>query len=155
MDQPGLPPAQPLFDLTGMTPADAKEYVLSLTAHLRQTEDELASADEEVKLWTGRVVLADQRGLPELKAQAEAKRAEILDKRTKLELEVWEFRDGVEKLKKQLLLLPLTQRTVNTEALLENLANLGGPLDNVTPVTRQAQADEALAALKKKMSGLG
>ena len=152
MDEPNLPPAQALFDLTGMTPADAKEYVVSITAHLKQTEGELAAADEDVKLWASRIVLADQAGRADLRAQAESQRVSAVDKRTKLELEVWEFRDGVEKLKKQLLLLPLTQRTVNTEALLENLAHLGGPLDSVTPVTRQAQADDALTALKKKMS---
>ena len=152
MDEPKLPPQQPLFDLTGMTPSDAKDYVVSITAHLKQTEVALTAADEEVKLWTNRLVLADQSDRADLKAQAETQRVAAVDKRTKLELEVWEFRDGVEKLKKQLLLLPMTQRTVNTDALLENLAHLGGPLDKVTPVTRQAQAEDALAALKKKMS---
>jgi len=149
---PATPPSQPLFDLTGMAPADARDYVLSITAHLKQAEAELVAADEEVKLWASRIVLADEQGLAELKTQAEAKRVELVDKRTKLELEVWEFRDGVEKLKKQLLLLPLTQRTVNTDALLENLAHLGGPLDNVTPVTKRAEADDALAALKKRLA---
>jgi hypothetical protein len=152
MDDPAPPPAQPLFDLTGMSASDARDYVLSLTAHLKQAEGELAAADEEVKLWANRIVLADEKGLADLRAQAEAQRVSAVDKRTKLELEVWEFRDGVEKLKKQLLLLPLTQRTVNTDALLENLAKLGGPLDEVTPVTRQAQADDALAALKKRLA---
>jgi len=149
---PAPPPSQPLFDLTGMAPADARDYVLSITAHLKQVEAELAAADEEVKLWAGRIVLADEKGLTDLKTQAEVKRTELVDKRTKLELEVWEFRDGVGKLKKQLQLLPLTQRSVNTDALLENLAHLGGPLDNVTPVTKRAEADDALAALKKRLS---
>jgi hypothetical protein len=152
MDDTGTAPEQPLFDLTGMAPSDAREYVLSLTAHLKQTEAELEAADQEVILWAGRIALADQQGLPDLKAQAEEKRVAAVDNRTKLELEVWEFRDGVEKLKKQLLLLPLTQRTVNTDALLENLAHLGGPLDNVTPMARKAEAEDALAALKKRLS---
>ena len=152
MDDPAPPPEQPLFDLTGMAPAAAREYVLSLAAHLKQAEAELHTADEEVMLWAGRIVLADQQGLSDLKTQAEAQRVLAVDKRTRLELEVWEFRDGLEKLKKQLLLLPMTQRTVNTDALLENLANLGGALDSVTPVVKRAQADDALAALKKKMS---
>jgi hypothetical protein len=108
--------------------------------------------DEEIKLWAGRIVLADQRGMAELRSQAEAKRTELVEKRTKLEMEVWEFRDGVEKMKKQLALLPLTQRTVNTDALLENLATLGGPLDTVTPTLKQTQADDALAALKKRLA---
>ncbi len=152
MESNGQPPAQPLFDITGMTPADARDYVVSIAAHLKQAESDLAAADEEVKLWAGRIVLADEKGLADLRVQAEAKRVEAVDRRTKLELEVWEFRDGVEKLKKQLLLLPMTQRTVNTEALLENLAHLGGPLDQVTPTVRRAEADDALAALKKRLA---
>jgi hypothetical protein len=152
MDAPGVPPAQPLFDITGMTEADARDYIVSLAAHLKQTEAELAATDEEIKLWAGRIVLADQRGMAELKAQAEAKRAELMEHRTKLEMEVWEFRDGVEKMKKQLAILPATQRTVNTDALLENLAVLGGPLDTVSPTLKQTQADDALAALKKRLA---
>lgn len=152
MESNGQPPAQPLFDITGMTPADARDYVVSIAAHLKQAEADLAAADEEVKLWAGRIVLAEEKGLTELRAQAEARRVAAVDRRTKLELEVWEFKDGVEKLKKQLLLLPMTQRTVNTEALLENLANLGGPLDQVTPTVKRAEADDALAALKKRLA---
>lgn len=152
MPDSSAPPSQPLFDLTGMSPSDAREYVISIAAHLKQVETDLAAADEEVKLWAGRIVLADEKGLAELRVQAEAKRVEAVDRRTKLELEVWEFRDGVEKLKKQLQLLPMTQRTVNTDALLENLANLAGPLDQVTPMAKRAEADDALAALKKRLA---
>lgn len=152
MDETNLPPAQPLFDITGMSPSDARDYVVSIAAHLKQAEADLNAADEEVKLWSGRIVLADEKGLSDLKAQAEAKRTEAVDRRTKLELEVWEFRDGVEKLKKQLQMLPLTQRSVNTDALLGNLANLAGPLDQVTPAVKRAEADDALAALKKRLA---
>jgi len=152
MDDTAPAPERPLFDVTGLSLADAKDYTVSIVAHLKQAEAELAAADDEVQLWAGRAQLAEQQSLPELKAQAEAKRVEAVDRRTKLELEVWEFRDGVEKLKKQLQLLPLTQRTVNTDALLESLAHLGGPLDSVTPITRRVEADDALAALKKRLS---
>jgi len=126
MDESKPTPEQPLFDVSGMTVADAKDYTVSIVAHLKQTEAELAAADEEAQTWAGRVQLAEQQGSPELRAQAEAKRVEAVDRRTRLELEAVEFREGVEKLKKQLQLLPLTQRTVNTDALLDNLAHLGG-----------------------------
>jgi hypothetical protein len=152
MEPPVQPPTPPLFDLTGMTVADARDYVVSITAHLKQIEADLRAADEEVKLWAGRLVLADQQGLAELRTQAEAQRVSAVDRRTKLELEVWEFRDGVEKLKKQLLLLPMTQRSVNTEALLENLAQIGGTLDQVTPAAKRAEAEDALVALKKRLA---
>ena len=152
MDEQDLPPPQPLFDLTGMGPDDAKDYVLSLATHLKQTEAALKTAEEEVKRWEERWALAQQRGLMELSLQAENQRAEALVRKSQLEIEAEEFRAGVEKLKKQLFLLPLTQRTINTDVLQENLAQLGGALDSVTPVTKKKEADEALAALKKKMA---
>jgi len=155
MDPLNEPPAQPLFDLSGMKPEDARDYVVSIAAHLKQVEAELTAVDDEVKLWAQRIVLADQAGRADLRAAAETKRAELVERRTKLELEVWEFRDGVESLKKQLHLLPLTQRTINTEALFENLTKLGGPVDNVTPAIKRTEADDALAALKKRLAEEG
>jgi len=152
MDESKPAPERPLFDVTGMTVADAKDYTVSIVAHLKQTEAELVAADEDAQTWAARVRLAEEQANPELQAQAEAKRVEAVDRRSRLELEAVEFRDGVEKLKKQLQLLPLTQRTINTDALLESLAHLGGPLDNVTPVARRAEADDALAALKKRLA---
>jgi len=151
-DTPRTTPERPLFDLTGMKPSDARDYALSLAAHLKQAETDLATADQEVQLWASRVTLAEQQGKAELRAPAEAQRVTAIDRRTRLELEVAEFRLGVEAMKKQLLLLPLTQRTVNTDALLENLAHLGGPLDELTPMAKSAAADDALAALKKRLT---
>jgi hypothetical protein len=153
MNENELPPPQPLFDLGGMGPDDAKDYVLSLTAHLKQTEAALKTAEEEFKLWEERLVLASQRGQADLIRRAEDQKADAAARKTQLELEVRDFRAGVDKVKKQLLLLPLTQRTVNTDVLQENLAHLGGSLDSVTPTVKKIQADEALAALKKRMSG--
>lgn len=152
MADPTLPSNQSLFDLSGMTPSEARDYLVSLTAHLKQTEADLVAADQDVQLWTSRVALADQQGLADLRNQAEAQRVGAIDRRTKLQLEVWEFREGVEKMKKQLTILPLAQRTVNTDALLETLAHLAGPLDPLGPMAKQAEAETALAALKKRLS---
>ena len=153
MDQNDLPPPQPLFDLTGMGPEDAKDYVLSLTAHLKQTEAALKSADDEVALWDKRVSLAHQAGQPELEAEATVQHEQAKARKTALELEVQDFRLGLDKVKKQLQLLPLTQRSVNTDLLQENLTKLAGPLDSVTPTAKQMEAEDALAALKRKLAG--
>ena len=56
------------------------------------------------------------------------------------------------KLKRDLLLLPMTQRTVNTEALQQSLNHLAGEPDTVTPAVKSWQADDALAELKKKLA---
>ncbi len=152
MDKPDLPPPQPLFDLTGMGPEDAKDYVLSLTTHLKQTEVALAKAQEELKLWEGRVALATQHSQEKLLNEAEVQRDQAAARKLSLELEVQDFRVGIDKLKKQLLLLPMTQRTINTDVLQENLARLGGTLDPVTPTVKKLEADDALAALKKRLA---
>ncbi|MEI8094912.1 MAG: hypothetical protein WCG80_11935 [Spirochaetales bacterium] len=146
-------PGQPLFDLTGMSPQDAKSYVLSLATHLKKTELDLQVCETDLAQWTARAKLAVQKGMVDLQAQATARVQELTGHKTKLEMEVWEFRDGVAKLKKDLLLLPLTQRTVNTEALQQGLNQLAGEPDAVTPAVKSWQAEDALAALKKKISG--
>ena len=132
-----------------MGPDDAKGYVLSLATHLKQTEAALKGAEVELRLWEERLARADQLQQPDLRVEAEKKREGIAERKANLEREVQDFRLGVEKIKKQLLLLPLTQRSVNTDVLQENLAKLGGTLDPVTPVVKKLQADEALAIEKR------
>jgi len=66
-------------------------------------------------------------------------------------MEVWEFREGISKLKKDLMVLPSTQRTVNPQALQEQLEQIIGGHDAVTPAVKKWEADEALEQLKKKM----
>ena len=131
---------QPLFEIAGMAPEDAKSYVFSLTTHLKKTEAELATVESDIAKWERH---------PEL---AEAKLSELRASREVLIEEVAQFQAGVAKLKRDLLHLPLTQRSVNTDQLLEQMAALGGALDTVTPVTKNVEADEALAALKRRLA---
>ncbi len=150
MDQPSDSP--PLFDITGMNAEDAKDYVFSLATHLKQVEAEIITIKAEQTRWQERAALAERQGLTELRQQATDAANAQAGKLAEREAEAGEFRAGLDHLKKQLLLLPMTQRTVNTDALLESLTQLAGPLDTVTPATKQAEADEALAALKKRLS---
>ncbi len=144
--------SQPLFDITGMGPEDAKDYVFSLATHLKQVEAEIVSIQREQARWQERAELAERQGLADLRAQVTDKMNALAATRAEREAEAREFRAGLDSLKKQLLLLPTTQRTVNTEALLESITQLAGPIDSVTPAAKQAEADEALAALKKKLA---
>jgi phage shock protein A len=136
-----------------MSPEDARSYVVSLTTHLKKTETDLVACGEELATWQGRVALAGQKGMDELLTQATARVAELNARKSALESEVGEFRVGIAKLKKDLLLLPLTQRTVSTLALQESLDQLTGGHDAVSPAVKGWQADDALAALKRKISG--
>lgn len=151
MDSESLNPAN-VFSLEGLDEPAARSYLASIVSHLHQTETELKAADADVVRWSERIVLAENSLKPELAAQARVQREIAVQKRTKLEMEVWEFRDGVESLKKQLQILPSTHRSINPQALLETLETMAGPLDPIAPLARQASADEALAALKKRLS---
>ena len=149
MDEPD---DRPLFDISGMTAADAKDYVFSLATHLKQVEAEIETIKADSARWQERAALAERQGLAELRQQAVDTVNGLASKQTERETEAREFRVGLDHLKKQLALLPLTERTVNTDALLESLIQLAGPVDDVTPAAKQAEADEALAALKKKLA---
>jgi len=145
-------PEKPLFDISGMNQEDAQEYVLSLATHLKQVEAEIAAIKADQQRWQERTALAERQGLVELRQQATDAANAAQTKLTEREAEAREFRAGLDSLKKQMLRLPMTQRTVNTDALLESIAQVAGPLDRVTPAAKQAEADEALAALKKKLA---
>ncbi len=145
------PPAQPLFDLSGMSTEDARSYIFSLATHLKKTEADLKSCEVDLLLWTGRLELATSKGTPELQVQASSRVEELKGKKLSLEMEVWEFREGISKLKKDLMVLPSTQRTVNPQALQEQLEQIIGGHDAVTPAVKKWEADEALEQLKKKL----
>ncbi len=144
---------QPLFDLRGMSERDAKEYVASLSAHYHQLSTELEQISLDLDVWNRRVQTAETAGRAELADQARARVNQLLETQVKLQTERRDFQLGLDKLKSDLKLLPLTQRTIDPELLLEALEKVAGPVDQLTPLARQAEAEEALAALKERLKG--
>ncbi len=142
---------RPLFDLQGLSEPDAKDYIASLEAHYHQVLAELAKLEFDLTLWNQRVQTAEQSSKPELADQARAQVSHFLTTQAELQNEAEEFREGLEKLKQDLKLLPLTQRNVDPELLLSAFEKLAGPTDQITPLARKAEAEEALAALKERL----
>src|SRR5579862_7771604 len=97
------PDSQPLFDVTGMSHDDAKDYVLSLATHLKQVEAEIAAIQTEQIVWQERAGLAERQGLADLRAQVADKMNALAATRSDREAEAREFRAGLDSLKKQLL----------------------------------------------------
>ena len=144
-------PDQPLFDLQGMSESDAKEYIASLSTHYHQIASELEQLSLDLEVWNRRVQTAEAAGKAELADQARARVSQLLETQASLNREAQEFQLGLEKLKNDLKLLPLTQRTIDPELLLDALEKVAGPTDQITPLARQAEAEEALAALKERL----
>ena len=144
---------QPLFDLGGMSERDAKEYIASLSAHYHQLCTDLEQIPLDLEVWNRRVQTAEAAGKAELADQARARVTQLLETQVKLQTEAQDFRLGLDKLKSDLRLLPLTQRTLDPELLLDALETVAGPTDQLTPLARQAEAEKALAALKERLKG--
>ncbi|NNM53757.1 MAG: hypothetical protein HKM05_03430 [Spirochaetales bacterium] len=144
---------QPLFDLGGMSERDAKEYIASLSAHYHQLSAELEQISLDLEVWHRRVQTAESAGKAELADQARARINQLLESQVKIQTEAQDFRLGLDKLKSDLKLLPLTQRTIDPELLLDALEKVAGPTDQITPLARKREAEEALAALKERLKG--
>lgn len=147
-------PVDPLnvYDLTGMSGPDARQYVISVGAHLKLTRDRLAALQKDLSLWQARTDLAMQKGMAELQSQAFAKVVELKAMQTAVEVEIMEIEQGMERMTAQLRSPSFAvQRGVDSEALLAQLESLVGPVDTVTPALKKSEADMALDALKKKL----
>lgn len=150
-------------DLRGLSAADAKAYALEFITALKGLERDLASLGEEAALWAKRLELAAAKGAAELEAAARARLAELEAKRSGLEAERAELGAKVQRLKERLPMAGSGERSVDPDLLLAQLRTAAG----LDPDDRDAAgspegaalerdlsalgADDALAALKKKM----
>lgn len=139
-------------DLEGLGPKEAGEYVLAFVTTLKQTERDLARAEEEVATWTKRVALAESRGEASLAAQAKARLAEEERKKALREAELAELRMKVSILKEKLRRLRMMPtRSVDTDLLLAQLEMLTGKKDALSLSLKEEEAKAKLEELKKRM----
>ncbi len=139
-------------DLEGLGPKEAGEYVLAFVTTMKQTERDLARAEEEVATWTKRVALAESRGDAPLAEQAKARLAEEQRKKGLREAELAELRMKVSILKEKLKKLRMMPaRSVDTDLLLAQLEMVTGPKDTLSLSLKDEEAKAKLEELKKKM----
>jgi len=150
-------------DLRGLSAEDAKAYALEFLSALKGLERELATIGTEAGVWAKRTELAAAKGAAELEAAARARLGELDSRRSALELERAELEAKVRRLKERLPMAGAAERSVDPDLLLAELRTAAG----LDPDDRQAGdapegaaldrniaalgADDALAALKKKM----
>lgn len=144
------------FDLEGLSPADARAYVVRFIAARNQTARDRSAAEDERAMWKKRVRIAIDRGEDALAkeglARAEAAHAEVV----RLKREERDLDFTVEELKRRLAgLRQVPTRSVDADALLEQLEGIVGPDYETDESLSEVEAEVALEALKHRMEEEG
>ncbi len=142
------------LDLSGMDPADAREYVLAVIAQYKQVRQQIARLEEEKGVWESRIALAAEKGASDLHAEAEKRRAEIESVLLSRFEEASELGREVEILKSQLLSVKReAEKSVDADLLLAQLSLAVGEGKPDDKIFREMEAERLLEELKKKLSG--
>ena len=147
-------------DLTGMSAADAKEYILNFISTLKLTEKEIRALENEADKWKSRVDLARSKGMGDILAEAEREAEQVNTKLSGLREEARDLKDGIDAMRRQLPGLAARERSIDPDLLEQELLMAAGLTEEGAATERafvklekDNAADTALEALKKKMKG--
>jgi phage shock protein A len=144
-------------NLSGLSAAEAKEYITRYITTLKLTEKKCEELDRELTKWTGRVELARSRNSLALSLEAEGEAEKIKTRRDVLKAEIAELRNQIQNMRRYLPILGAQERNIDPDLLeQEFLIALGKmPGEEIKAETNhrfeEAEADAALEALKAKM----
>ena len=148
------------YDLTGMSAAEAKEYLLNLITTMKLSEKELSALMEETAKWKSRVELARSKGMDDILAEAEKEMERITIRMISLGEEVLSYKNGIEAIKRQLPGLAARERSIDPDLLEQELLMTLGQTEEEAAtekafkkLEKENAADSALEALKTKMKG--
>ena len=148
------------YDLTGMSAADAKEYILNFIATLKLTEKEISALEEEALKWKNRVDLARSKGMEGILAEAEREADKVNAKLAGLVEEALSLKNGIADMRRQLPTLAAKERSIDPDLLEQELLMALGQSEEEAAtekafrkLEKENAADEALEALKTKMKG--
>ena len=145
-------------DLTGMSAAAAKDYILGFITTLKLTEKEIQSLENEAAKWKGRIELARSRGADDLCAEAEKEAGRINVKLAGLREEERELKERIAAMRRQLPGLAARARSVDADLLEQELLMALGTTEEQAETERafrklenENAAAAAMEALKAKM----
>jgi len=148
-------------NLSGMSSADAKEYILNFISVLKLAEKQIQSLDSEIAKWQSRMELAGSKGQAELALDAEKEKNLLLDKQAALSAEAEQLKQQIEEMRQQLPLLASRERNIDPDLLEQELLIAAGRLpgdDEKARVERRFNemekdqtANTALEELKARM----
>ena len=142
------------FDLEGLSPEEARAYVTQFVASLRITRTAREGVERELAEWKRRAALALERGDTRLAEEAVARAGTEHRRLLELKREEHELDFKVVELKRRLgRLSAQPERSVDTDALLEQLTSVVGEDAGTRHAIAEAEAEAALEALKRRMAG--
>jgi len=148
-------------NLTGMSPAEAKEYIFNFITTLKLTEKQIQNLDEEISKWQSRIELANSKGQGDLAEEAEKEKNRLLEKQTALKAEAEQIKQQIEKMRQQLPSLAARERSIDPDLLEQEMLIAVGYLPGddekvkaerrFKEMEKEQAADAALEELKAKM----
>ncbi|MDR2158891.1 MAG: chromosome partitioning protein [Treponema sp.] len=149
------------WDISGMSAAEAREYLFHHVTTLKLTEKEIQELDGERARWQDQAELARSKGAADLAAEAERRAEAIRVKRSVLEEENAGLRETIRRIQARIPALAAGERSVDPDLLEQELLIAAGynPGDEkaaeagrrLGELKKEADAEEALRALKAKM----
>ncbi|WP_223292626.1 PspA/IM30 family protein [Breznakiella homolactica] len=149
------------YDLTGMDTKAAKEYILHHITALKLNEKNIRELDSDINKWENRIQLAHSKGISDLAEEAEKEVLRIKNELDTLKTETADLKSGIQRMIRQLPGLAARDRSVDPDLLEQELLIVAGfmPGDEekaaqdreFAALEKNAQADSALADLKKKL----
>ncbi len=140
------------IDLHGLTPLQARQYTLQFVANMKELEKKRRELKAHFETWERRVRLAKEHGRSELLQEAMRRLNDISERYQTLGREKRELEVKVTLLKERLRVLERQpQRSINAEALLEQLEQVVGSDHQLKENISHVEADEQLDTLRRRL----
>ena len=145
-------------NLSGMSAAEAKEYILGFITTLKLTEKKILSLEEEAAKWKNRSDLARSKGMEELNLEADKESERINRKLLTLREEEKDLKNQIEVMRRQIPALAARERSIDPLLLEQELLMALGKTEEEAKsdrafreLERNNTAESALETLKAKM----
>lgn len=129
-----------------------RQYLIAITANLKQIKEKQKKLQGDYDTWTGRVKLARDNNRSDLEASATQRVEEIKYQLQNLSAEEAELIREASRMKSRIVLLKTeVDKTVNADLLLAELEQLVGEPDTLSRQFEEQEAEDTLKKLKKDM----
>ena len=140
------------YDLTGLEPASAKEYVVAVIADLKLLKARRIELEGKLKLWEGRMHLAERENRPDLADKASAQADLLRGDINTVRVQEAEYARGIDRMKGQLKMIESESgMSVNADLLLAQLEMITGERDELSDTFKAEEVNEELERLKREM----
>ena len=136
-------------NVLNMNEQEAREYIAQYLITLKLTEKQYQNIEEELAKWNSRVELANSKGVPDLKAEAEKEVERLKAKKNALKTEIDELKGSIESMQRQVPTLSARERTVDPDLLEQELIIASGYMPGEE---EKAQADRKFKEIEKTVS---